>query len=181
MPVLITGPVAVLINNRTSGAAEALAACLKAHGALILGRWSSGNGAEFQDQPLASGQVLHYVAGEVTMADGTALWRHSVEPDIGLMIDPKKEEKVLGLIAQNRILDVIRESAGSHRLSEAALVKGEDPDVEAFLVPPAKPTTGAVPAPQDSTLIAALDSLKAIRVSQGAAAPGPVSAPATVQ
>jgi hypothetical protein len=173
VPVL--EPMAILTDNQTSGAAEALAACLKANGALTLGRPTAGNGAEFEDHPLASGQILHYIAGQVFMADGTPLWRHPVEPDIGLAIDAKKEETVLALIAQNRVLDVIGEAAGSHRLSEAALVRGEDPEVEAYLVPHDKAATA--PVPQDSALVAALDSLKAIHISQGT----PPKSPSTVQ
>jgi hypothetical protein len=155
-------PVTVLINSRTSGAAEALAAFLKANGALTIGRWTAGNGALFEIHPLPSGLVLGYVAGEVTMADGTPLWRAAVSPDIGLMVDPVREQTVLDLIGQGKILDVIRESAGSHRLSEAALVQGEDPAVDAYLVPAAKQPA----VPQDSSLVTALDSLKAIRLSQ---------------
>jgi hypothetical protein len=168
------GPMAVLIDGRTSGAAEALAACLKANGALIIGRPTAGNGAEFEDHRLASGEVLRYLAGEVTMADGNDLWHHAVEPDIGVSFDPRKEEAALALIGQNRILDVIGEAAGSHRLSEASLVRGEDPEVEAYLVTQARstapPAPPAPPAPQDACLVAALDSLKAIRLSQGAPA-----------
>jgi Peptidase family S41 len=157
-----TLPITVLINNRTSGAAEALATCLKSNGALTIGRGTAGNGALFESHPLSSGLVLHYVAGDVTMADGTSLWRHSISPDIGLLVDPAKEEAVLGLITQGKILDVIRESTGSHRLSEAALVQGQDPAVDAYLIPADKHAT----APQDSSLVTALDSLKAIRLSQ---------------
>ena len=174
-PPLVNGPLAVLTNEQTSGAAEALAACLKANGALTLGRWTSGNGAQFAEHPLVSGRVLRYVSGQVTMADGSPLWRHSVEPDIGLRADPKKEAVVLGLIAQSRVLDVIRESTGSHRLSEAALVQGEEPAVEAYLVPSVKPSL--VTTPQDSILVAALDSLKAIRVSQETPAAAAAAAP----
>ena len=155
-------PITILINGRTSGAAEALATCLKANGALTIGRWTSGDGAQFEDHPLSTGLTLRYVAGEVTMADGVPLWRHSVSPDIGLLIDPAREEATLALIAQGKILDVIRESARSHRLSEASLVQGEDPAVDAYLVSPDKQP----PVSQDSSLVTALDSLKAIRLSQ---------------
>ena len=49
-------------------------------------------------------------------------------------------------------------------LSEAALVRGEDPEIEAYLVPRDK--KDGAPVPQDVALIAALDGLKAIRLSQ---------------
>jgi hypothetical protein len=159
---LSTEPITVLINGQTSGAAEALAACLKKNGALTIGRGTAGDGALFETHPLSSGRLLRYVSGTVTMPDGSLLWRDPVGPDIGLLVDPAKEEAVLNLIAQGKILDVIRESAGSHRLSEAALVQGEDPAFDAYLIPAGK----QVATPQDSSLVTALDSLKAIRLSQ---------------
>ena len=172
--IFAPGPIAVLINAGTAGAGEALAAALKANGALTLGRSTAGAGAEFASQPLSGGEVLKYVDAQVTMADGTGLWRHAVQPDIGILTDPKKERVVLNLIGQGKVLEVIRESARSHRLSEATLVRGEDPSVEAYLVP----TVKTVSVPQDATLVEALDSLKAIRLSQGVTTG---SAPATVQ
>jgi hypothetical protein len=155
-------PITILINGRTSGAAEALAACLKEHGALTIGRGTAGDGAQFESRLLSNGQVLRYVSGQVTLPDGGPLWRNPVSPDIGLLVDPAKEAAVLDLIAHGRILDVIRESAGSHRLSEASLVQGEDPAVDAYLVPAGRQAA----TPQDSSLVTALDSLKAIRLSQ---------------
>jgi hypothetical protein len=42
-------------------------------GALVVGRATAGNGAVFEEQKLASGQVLAISPGEVTLADGTIL------------------------------------------------------------------------------------------------------------
>ena len=163
-PVLITEPTAVLVDHETNGSAEALAASLKSGGAVIVGESTGGRGAVFASDRLSSGQYLQYLTGRVFLADGTALWNHPVAPDIGLPLDPRKEEAVLGLIAQNRVLDVIREASESHRLSEAALVRGEDPEIDTYLVPVNK--AASAPVPQDVALMDALDSLKAIRLSQ---------------
>ena len=184
-PLLTAEPVTMLVNRRTSGAAEALAACLKANGALVIGQSTQGRGALFADDRLPSGQTLHYLAGRVTLADGTPLWNHPLVPDIGLAVDAKREELDLDLIGQNRVLDVIQEAAGSHRLSEAALVRGEDPEIEAYLVPRGKKSVTG-PVPQDVVLVNALDGLKAIRLSQrplgfpAAGSPAP-EIPSTVQ
>jgi hypothetical protein len=188
---LVTQPIVVLTDNRTTGAAEALAACLKADGALVIGQSTSGKGALFAEKQLSSGQVLRYVVGKVSLADGSPLWNHPVAPDIGLMVDGKKEAAALALIAQNQVLEVIGEPAERHRLSEAALVRGEDPEIETDLISPDGKNNEAgkiAPVTQDRVLVDALDSLKAIRLTQSwtaappagsAAAPGEI--PSSVQ
>jgi hypothetical protein len=173
-PILITEPTAVLIDRNTQGSAEILAACLRNDGAVLVGESSMGRGALFARDRLSSGQYLKYLSGRVSLADGTSLWDHPINPDIGLHIDLAKEQAVLGLIAQNRVLDVIHDAAESHRLSEAALVRGEDPEIDAYLVP--EKTTTTAPVPQDVVLMGALDSLKAIRLSER---PTEAAAPAT--
>jgi hypothetical protein len=162
-PLVLTQPIAVLIDHRTAGAAEALAACLRDSGALLIGEKTMGRGALFTDAPLSGGQTLRYATGRVLMADGTSLWNNPVVPDICLPMDDKKEQAVLGLIGQNRIAEVIQEASRSHRLSEAALVRGEDPEIEAYLPSTGKKQAGA---PQDIVLVNALDGLTAIRLSR---------------
>jgi hypothetical protein len=174
-------PLVILTDEHTSGAAEALAAALRAHAALVLGEATAGLGGLFADHPLASGQVLHYLAGEVVMPDGATLWDHPVIPDIDVTADAKKERAALALISQQHIADVIGEAAERHRMSEASLVRGEDPEIDASLAAQAAGPGGLSSplATQDIVLVDALDSLKAIRFSQhadAAPAPGP-SAP----
>jgi C-terminal processing protease CtpA/Prc len=175
-------PLVVLTDAHTSGAAEALAAALRTHAALVLGEATAGRGGLFADHPLASGQVLYYLAGEVVMPDGAVLWDHPVVPDIDVTADAKKERAALVLIGQQHIADVIGEAAQRHRMSEASLVRGEDPEIDASMAAQAA-GHDAVSSPlasQDIVLVDALDSLKAIRFSQQAdAAPtgGPANPP----
>ncbi len=62
---------------------------------------------------------------------------------------------------------MIQESAERHRLSEATLVQGQDPEWDAYLASfEKKPFLLSLPAIHDVVLISALDSLKAIRLSQ---------------
>lgn len=175
-------PLVVLTDKHTSGAAEGLAASLRMHAALVLGEATAGEGGLFADHPLASGQILHYLVGEVVMPDGTTLWDHPVIPDIDVTADAKKEQVALALIGQQHIADVIGEAAQRHRMSEASLVRGEDPEIDASLAAQAA-GAGGLPSPlatQDIVLVDALDSLKAIHFSQQAdAAPaaGPSNPP----
>jgi hypothetical protein len=180
-PALMDEPVVVLINAETVGAGEALAATLKANGAVLIGGSTMGRGALFQDETPTPGQALRFVTGRVTLADGTPLWNHPVDPDIGVEVDAKREAAALDLIAQNKVSEVIAEAAARHRMSEAALVRGEDPEIDAYLTSPEGPGKAVKTAPvtQDSVLVDALDSLKAIGLSERPVGPVPESAAAT--
>lgn len=168
------GPVMVLVNDQTRGAAEILAACLKNAGALVMGRSTPGRAAKTQEETLASGKVLSFVTAHVALANGTDLWNHPVVPDITLKIDDQAEKSALARIEEGKVMDVIAGAARRHRLNEASLVSGDDPDLNDFVdshekKPEARPPSA--PVVQDAVLMAALDSLKAIRLSQRPAAP----------
>ena len=76
------------------------------------------------------------------------------------------EKAALILIKDNQILDVIQESAERHRMTEAALVQGQDPEWDDYLASlEQRPVLLSLPVIHDVVLISALDSLKAIRLS----------------
>jgi hypothetical protein len=163
-------PIVVLTNRQTTGSAEALAACLKADGALVMGAQTSGRAAIYEERKLSSGQVLRYVTAHVDLPDGTDLWAHPVTPDVAVSIDERTEKAALVLIKDNQISDVIAEAAARHRMSEAALVQGQDPEWDDYLASlekgPAVHFLLSLPPVHDAVLIGAIDSLKAIRVAQ---------------
>jgi hypothetical protein len=170
------GPLVVLTNQETTGAAEALAACLKADGALVVGAPTAGQGAAFAERKLASGQILRFVTDHVHLPPaGHDLWDHPVTPDINIAADSRAEKSALTLIRDNHILDVIQESAERHRMSEASLVQGQDPEMDEYLASlEQKPVLLSLPVVHDVALISALDSLKAIHFAQGTA-PAPAT------
>jgi hypothetical protein len=163
--------VIVLTNHATRGAAEILAASLQAHGALVMGGATEGKAAIFSEVPLGSGSVLRYATSHVYLADGTDLWDRPVVPDVTTRTNARDEAFALSLIDQEKVSEVIGEVAARHRMSEAALVAGQDPEQDAFIAS----REGIAPAPQasvtrDIALVEAMDSLKAIRVLQGESA-----------
>jgi len=173
-------PMVVLTNNQTTGAAEALAACLQADGALVVGRATRGKAAVFEEQKLSSGLVLRFAVATISLADGTPLWGHPLVPDIALTVDDRAEKGALVLIKDNHILDVIGESPERHRMSEASLVQGEDPEEDDYLASlERKPVLLSLPVIHDEVLIRALDSLKAIRLSQRPSPPAQTTANAS--
>jgi hypothetical protein len=160
-------PLIVLVNQRTTGAAEVLAACLKADGALVVGAQTPGRGADFADVKLSSGLTLRFVTDHVRLGNGTDLWNHPVIPDLSPNDPDHNEKAALTLIRDNHIMDVIQESDERHRLSEATLVLGQDPEWDDYLgTLERKPVLLSLPVIHDPVLISALDSLKAIRLSQ---------------
>jgi hypothetical protein len=161
--------IVVLTNRQTRGAAEALAACLKAHGALVMGEATEGKAAIFKEVPMASGGVLRYATAHVYLADGTDLWNKPVVPDVATPTSAKDENNALALIDQNQVSEVIGEADSRHRMSEAALVQGQDPEQDEFLASREKsaPLARSLPITRDVALVEAIDSLKAIQVLQG--------------
>ena len=163
-------PVVVLINHKTTGAAEALAESLKHQGALVMGQSSAGKAAFFEQQRLASGHILRYLVAPVCLPHGKDLFGYPVNPDISLTINDQSEKGALIMIRDNHILDVIQESAERHRLNEASLVQGQDPEWDDYLASLESKAHEhfllSLPPIHDTALVSAIDSLKAIRLSQ---------------
>jgi hypothetical protein len=162
--------VIVLTNRETRGAAEILAASLQAQGALVMGDATEGKAAIFSEVPLASGSVLRYASAHVYLADGTDLWDRPVVPDVATATDARDEASALALIDREQVGAVIHELAPRHRMCEAALVAGQDPEQDALIASHEQAAQLTAPAPRDVALLEAMDSLKAIRVLQGGSA-----------
>jgi C-terminal processing protease CtpA/Prc len=161
----------VLVNSHTAGTAEELAARLKASGALIIGEPTAGRGVVFAEDKLSSGQILFAESAQPPAEHA------SVQPDIALPADDWSEQAALAQVAANHVGDVVQESPRRHRMSEAALVQGQDPEWDAYLEAMKKKPDAhfllSLPPIHDAALITAMDSLKAIRITQ---VPAPVTA-----
>jgi hypothetical protein len=164
-PLLL--PVVVLVNHQTSGAGEVLAATLQRSGALVLGQPTAGRAGVFKPIFLSDTLLLNVLTAKAYLPDGSVLWGYPVVPDIAIAVDERTEKAALTLIKDNQILDVIQESAERHRMSEASLVKGQDPEWDEYLASlERRSVLLSLPVIHDVVLISALDSLKAIRLSQ---------------
>jgi hypothetical protein len=92
----ITVPVAVLVNQQTAGAAEALAAILReTDRGLILGANTAGEATMAQDYPLKNGQRLRIATAAVKLGNGETLSVHGVKPDIQVAVNPQDEKAYL--------------------------------------------------------------------------------------
>jgi hypothetical protein len=171
VPAPFSGPIIVLTNGQTAGAAEALAGCLKSDGGLVVGRATAGTG--FEEDRLSNGEILRFAVALKPQIGDTMI--RPVTPDLALKVDEQNERAALALIRDDHLLDVIEESAERKRMSEASLVQGQDPEWDAYL---ASLENGRVllslPRVHDPVLVTALDSLRAIRLSE---APAPAAVP----
>jgi hypothetical protein len=105
--------------------------------------------------------------GALVMGEATG-GLHPVTPDVTTTANAKDEAVSLALIDRQQVASVITETAARQRMSEAALVKGQDPEQDAFIASHEQTAPAAtVPATCDMALVEALDSFKAIRVVEG--------------
>ena len=87
----IKSPVAVLVNRQTSGAAEALAACLRQTGAaLLIGGGTAGEARVFETFELSTGQFLRI--GKVPVqVGGQPIPASGIAPDIAVEVSTLDE------------------------------------------------------------------------------------------
>ena len=169
-----TAPVAVLINARTAGAPEALAAVLReSKVALLLGATTAGHANVFREFTLQGGQRIRIASAKVRLGDGEVIPTDGVRPDVEVAVKAAEEQSYL----EDPWRVIPREStptrvspAGTNtsprRLNEADLIRqrreelGErDPEA----VRP-RSTPAAKPVLQDPVLARAMDLLKGLAI-----------------
>lgn len=179
----ITVPLAVLINSKTTGAAEGLAAVLReTRTGLLLGGRTAGQASLFKDFPLSSGGKLRIAVGEIKLGDGS-VFSGGVKPDIAVDINPALEKaywehpyqgpaqsgtaSVTGTNADLAGASSTDES-GYHRFNEAQLVREqrEGADLEAAFSGREDQPDPSLKVLTDPVLARALDLLKGLAVVQ---------------
>jgi hypothetical protein len=89
-------PMAVLVNNRTEGAAEALAAALRQEtGSPLIGQATAGRHGVFREVGLGDGTRLQVPAGRIRLGDGVTLAAGPIPPDIRIPVPENTERGFL--------------------------------------------------------------------------------------
>jgi hypothetical protein len=178
----LTLPVAVLVNQDTAAAAEALAAVVRQTGAgLILGRPTAGRAMIAQEFPLKNGEVLRIATAPIRLGDGSSLTAEGLKPDITVEVKPEAERAYYADAFQvvsnsngmaGSALNATNALNGTNRLSrrsrfnEAELVRerkeGIGPEVD--LASGRLASREEPPTVQDPALARALDLLKGLAV-----------------
>jgi len=149
-------PVAVLVNGRTGGTAEALAAALRMEtGSALVGQPTAGTHGVFREATLANGTRLRIPSGRLHLGDGSILEAGPISPDIRVPVTEAAERAFLG----NPVATVkpagptgsaSGRSATRRKVTEADLVRAQlgeptDPEGPGTRQAPS-PTTGDLPA-----------------------------------
>lgn len=176
-------PVAVLVNEKTEGAAEALAAVLRETGAgLVLGTNTAGEAVIAEEFPLKNGQRLRIATAGIRLGSGEVLSAHGVKPDIEVAVgaeeekvfwaDPFKELQATNLVVSATAVGTNESANGTNRpsrrrVTEADLVRerregaSREPVATGTI---AKVTEPETPVVRDPALARALDLLKGLAV-----------------
>jgi len=141
---LYQGPLAVLVDQSTAGAAEVIAAALKmkAH-ALLIGEKTSGSAAEYQSSPIGNNLLLTIAVTQVQVPDYPTIFPNGLQPDIPVTQPLDQERSILAETDNQSSEPFITDEPRQH-LNEAALVAGTNPELDAYeaqqsgQVPPAK-------------------------------------------
>jgi hypothetical protein len=130
-PDAITLPLAVLINGRTGGNAEALAAVLKQTGvALLIGNRTAGTAGIQQAFPLSEGGHLNITVSGIQLGDAQLIKPEGVKPDVEVRISANQESALLnpgrseGSVASTQSMEAETNGAPERpRMNEADLVR----------------------------------------------------------
>jgi len=181
----ITLPVAILVNRKTTGAAEALAGILRHREVgLLIGTNTAGQASMAKEFSLKSGQRLRLAIAPVKVADGKELPFTGIKPDIEVDVSAEDEltwyedaykvvpkpVRMTGVTTNDSIASATNRTP-RRRMNEAELVRmsrdGQATDRDL-------PVTNAlgrtfeppVPVVNDPALARALDLLKGLAVVQ---------------
>lgn len=94
---VIPGPIAILVNAETVGAAEALAGMMRRNDVgLLIGSTTGGATKVFTQFALKDGSQLRVATGEVLLNDGTPISSDGIRPDIEVKVGEEAERRFFG-------------------------------------------------------------------------------------
>ena len=161
-------PTIILINGKTSDAAEILAATLnKARQVLLIGSPTAGDTISYKDFELSNNQVLKIAVDSVCFQDGTWLMPGGIQPDIKVAVSMEDEQAYLDDPFTSRRPVYVDEARATTnraavRINEAELVKMQNSGTQSSSEQVQKASEPLPPALYDPSLARALDILKTL-------------------
>jgi hypothetical protein len=161
------GLIMVLADGDTTGAAEAIAAALRFYNkALVIGQPTAGRAAEYSDLALPDGKILRVAVAEMISPDGSSLFPEGLKPDLPVEMSLAEKRQIFQSSSEKGMDPFIYDTGRPH-MSEAALLAGTNPELEAAEAaqqrrgrPPEKP------APHDPVLQRAMDVVTSLEIYQ---------------
>jgi C-terminal processing protease CtpA/Prc len=174
-----TLPVAVLVNQKTCGAAEALAGMLRFNDvALLIGAATAGQASIAKEFELKTGQRVRVAVAPIKVANGQTLPPTGLKPDIQVDVNPDDEQAWLqdAYKAPAQVASAAGDASTTttnrsprRRINEAYLIQllreGQSPETDLTNLAPRDPPPARLVV-QDAALSRALDLLKGLTVVQ---------------
>ncbi|MGE5209143.1 MAG: S41 family peptidase, partial [Alphaproteobacteria bacterium] len=161
------GLIMVLADGDTTGAAEAIAAALRFYNkALVIGQPTAGRAAEYSDLALPDGKIVRLAVAEMISPDGSSLFPEGVKPDLPVEMSLTEKRQIFQASSEKGMGPFIYDTGRPH-MSEAALLAGTNPELEAAEA--AQQRRGRAPEkppPHDPVLQRALDVVTSLEVYQ---------------
>lgn len=153
------GLIVVLIDSRTAGAAEALAATLRANtGAMIVGSDSAGAALEFEEVTLGKAR-LRMAVSQILLPQGGSLFPDGIKPDIAVSLPPDVQWTIFRESTEKGVSGFVFESE-RRRMNEASLVANTNPEIDSLQ---SLQGNRRNPPPMDVVLQRAVDLVTAIQ------------------
>ncbi|MEI8294194.1 MAG: S41 family peptidase [bacterium] len=125
------GVLVVLTDANTSGAAEALAATLRANSnAMIVGSKTAGGAVEFSEFPIGGGKTIHLAVSRISLPAAGPIFPDGVKPDIEISLPAETQKKIFDLTKEKGVSQFVFE-VERPRMNEAALVANTNPEISA--------------------------------------------------
>ncbi len=162
-----SGPVTILVNHQTSGAAEILAALLRRNNVgLVIGNATAGEARIFSEFEISGDLRLRVSTDTVRMPDGQPFSDKGVKPDIAVKVGSGDEKiyyrDAFSLIPLNRLQS--SRVGGNQRITEADLVRQLRLKLDPDATIAAAPLLAKHPIVRDPVLARALDLLRGLKI-----------------
>lgn len=123
------GILVVLTDADTSGAAEALAATLRANSSgMIVGAKTAGGAVEFSEFPIGGGKTLRLAVSRVSLPGSGPVFPTGLKPDIEISLPAETQKKILELTKEKGVSQFVFDNERP-RMNEAALVTNTNPEI----------------------------------------------------
>ena len=157
------GLLLVLIDDDTTGAAEALASAVRStNKALTIGDRTAGGAVTYSDLPLPSGKILRVAVSEAAGENGQSLYPEGVKPDLPVQMSMPEKRQIFQTSIEKGMGPYVFETERAH-LNEAALIAGTNPELD----PAEQRRSRALSKmPRDAVLQRALDLITSLEVFQ---------------
>ena len=123
------GILVVLTDADTSGAAEVLAATLRANSSgMIVGAKTAGGAVEFSEFPIGGGKTIRLAVSRVSLPGLGPVFPTGLKPDIEISLHAETQKKIFELTKEKGVSEFVFDNERP-RMNEAALVTNTNPEI----------------------------------------------------